>query len=139
MADKKISQLTALTSPATEDLLVVVDDPKGTPVSKLLSLFDLFGNVPGNTTISGTTTMQANVTISGSNTVVSSNVTHTGTRPPRVNSGQITLGSPTTVGSNNPATVFSSGGMQVTIDWDANFLYVATSNTVLKRIALSTF
>ena len=29
MADKKISQLTALTSPATGDLLVVVDDPKG--------------------------------------------------------------------------------------------------------------
>ena len=139
MADKKISQLTALSAPATEDLLVIVDDPKGTPVSKQLSLFDLFGNVPGNTSISGTTTLQANVTISGSNTVVSSNVTHTGTRPPRVNSGQITLGSPTTVGSNNPATVFSSGGMQGTIAWDANFLYVATSNTVLKRIALSTF
>ena len=38
MADKKISQLTALTSPATEDLFVIVDDPKGTPVSKKLSL-----------------------------------------------------------------------------------------------------
>ena len=50
MADKKISQLTALTSPATEDLLVVVDDPKGTPVSKQLSLFHLYVNLPGNTT-----------------------------------------------------------------------------------------
>jgi len=30
-------------------------------------------------------------------------------------------------------------GDQGTIAWDANYLYVATSNTVLKRIALSTF
>ena len=138
MADKKISQLNALTTPATEDLMVIVDDPTGTPVSKQISLLNLFGGVPGNTTIAGTTTMQANVTISGSNTVISSNVTHTGTRPPRINSGQITLTAKETVTSNNATTQFGAG-MQGTLAWDANYLYVATSNTVVKRVALSIF
>lgn len=38
MADTKISALTELTTPAGEDLLAVVDDPGGTPVSKSLAL-----------------------------------------------------------------------------------------------------
>ena len=43
MADKKVTQLTALTAPANTDLLLIVDDPTGTPVSKKIELGDLFG------------------------------------------------------------------------------------------------
>ena len=43
MADQKITELTALAAPATEDLMPVVDDPSGTPISKKLTLAGLFG------------------------------------------------------------------------------------------------
>lgn len=38
MADAKISALTALTTPSTDDLLVIVDDPSGTPVTKKITM-----------------------------------------------------------------------------------------------------
>jgi hypothetical protein len=44
MADKKVTQLTALTSPANNDLLLIIDDPSGSPVSKKITLEDLLGN-----------------------------------------------------------------------------------------------
>jgi len=37
MADKKISQLTALTTPANDDLLPIVDDPAGSPITKKIT------------------------------------------------------------------------------------------------------
>jgi len=57
MADRKITELAALTSANQKDLLYVVDDPSGTPVSKKISLYNLFGSVPANTSISGTATV----------------------------------------------------------------------------------
>ena len=41
MANQKITELTALTTPATEDLLAIVDDPAGTPVTKKITLANL--------------------------------------------------------------------------------------------------
>ena len=41
MADKKVTQLTALTAPANNDILLIVDDPSGTPVSKKITVEDL--------------------------------------------------------------------------------------------------
>lgn len=43
MADAKLTALTAETSPTTDDLLYLVDDPAGTPASKKITLADLFG------------------------------------------------------------------------------------------------
>lgn len=125
MADRKITELPALTSPNQKDLLYVVDDPSGTPVSKKISLYNLFGSVPANTSITGTLTVSGNTTLSGTKTNISS--------------GVVTLGASTSVASNNATTVLGTGGMQGSIFWDENFLYVATSNTVIKRVALSTF
>jgi hypothetical protein len=139
MADRKITELNALTTPNQKDLLYVVDDPSGTPVSKRISLYNLFGSVPANTSISGTLTVSANSTINGANSVVSANLNITSTNGPKVDAGYVTLASKTTVGSNNATTVLGQGGLQGSIFWDENYLYVATANNQIKRVALSVF
>ena len=59
MADKKVTELTALTAPASGDVLLIIDDVGGTPVSKKITLKALFGAVPANTVFS------ANVSVTG--------------------------------------------------------------------------
>ena len=136
MADKKVTALTSLTAPTSADLLMIIDDPSGTPVSKQITLKNLAGGMP-NTTVS-TLSVSANTTINGSNTVVSSNVTFTSARGPRTAARYITVGKSTGTVSNN-ATTELGGGMQGSILFDENYIYVATSNTVIKRVALSVF
>lgn len=63
MADRKISQLTSLSTPSGEDLFVVVDDPNGTPVSKSITLQTLLANLPANTAITGTATVNGDTLI----------------------------------------------------------------------------
>lgn len=41
MPDQKITQLTALATPATEDLIPIVDDPSGSPIVKKVTLGNL--------------------------------------------------------------------------------------------------
>jgi len=123
MADRKTTELDALASPNQKDLLYVVDDPTGTPTSKKVSLYTLFGSVPANTSISGTLSITGDATLS-SNVVVSS--------------GVVQLSSNTSVVSNSATAVFGAGA-QGSIAWDENYLYIATSNTVIKRVALSAF
>ena len=66
MADKKVTQLTALTAPANTDLLLIIDDPAGSPISKKITIEDLFGKTSGltvntiNLSSTGTTTLSAN-------------------------------------------------------------------------------
>ena len=136
MADKKVTALTSLTAPTSADLLMIIDDPSGTPVSKQITLKNLAGGMP-NTAVS-TLWVSANTTINGSNTVVSSNVTFTSARGPRTAARYITVGKSTGTVSNN-ATTELGGGMQGSILFDENYIYVATSNTVIKRVALSVF
>ena len=94
MADKakKISELTALTSISGGDLLVIVDDPTGTPVTKKVTVANLLGNSSAN--------------------VVIQNVTP----------------------SNGTITVTKG-----TIMFDSSFIYIATANNVIKKVALSAF
>ena len=143
MADSKVTQLTALTTTAGTDLLYIVDDATGTPVSKKISINNLFGAIPSNTSISGTLTTTANNTFGGANTVVTSNVNFTGTtvgtNQLKIQNGSVTLGKAQVVSSNNATTQFSTGGLQGTFFWDEDYLYLATSNTVIKRVALGVF
>jgi hypothetical protein len=90
-----------------------------------------------NTAVS-TLSVSANTTIAGSNTVVSSNVNFTSARGPRTSARFITIAKSTGTVSNN-ATTELGGGMQGSILIDDDYLYVATSNTVIKRVALSVF
>ena len=126
MADKKVTQLTALTTPTAPDLLLIVDDPNGTPVSKKITLKSLFGAVTSNTVFS------ANVTVSGNRAQFASNVNITKTLT--ANTVKITLGS--TPGSNNATSV----GMAVgELRFTNTYLYIAVNATTIKRVALSAF
>ena len=126
MADKKVTQLTALTTPTAPDLLLIVDDPNGTPVSKKITLKSLFGAVTSNTVFS------ANVTVSGNRSQFASNVNITKTLT--ANTVKITFGS--TPGSNNATSV----GMAVgELRFTNTFLDIAVNATTIKRVALSTF
>jgi|DEB0MinimDraft_3_1074331.scaffolds.fasta_scaffold08760_4 hypothetical protein len=117
MADQKVSELPSLATLAAEDIFYVVDDPNGTPVSKGISVKNLFGTVPANTTFTHFATFNNKVTAAN---------------------GVVTLATSTTVGSNNATTVLGAG-MQGSIFWDSDYLYVAVANNQIKRVALSAF
>jgi len=60
---KKISELTVLTSASGDDLLVIVDDPSGTAVTKKITVSNLFGNSQANAVIYGATPANSSITI----------------------------------------------------------------------------
>lgn len=117
MADKKITELPALTTAASSDVLYIIDDATGTPVSKQISLLNLLGAVPANTTFAGTATFNSNVSAA---------------------TGVVRFVTPTTPTSNNATTELGSG-MAGSMFWDQNYLYIATTDTEIKRVALNTF
>ena len=126
MADRKVTQLPTLTTTASPDLLLIVDDPTGSPISKSVTVKNFFGAIPSNTSFNGSTvTLRARTT-----TTANVNVTKTLT----ANILNVTLGS--TPASNNAYTVgMAIGEMRFT----NTHVYVAVNATTIKRIALSTF
>ena len=64
MANQKITELTALTTPAVEDVLAIVDDPSGTPVTKKIT----FGNLSKQ--IIDATAKTANYTLTTSDRLI---------------------------------------------------------------------
>ena len=134
MADKKVSQLTSLGATASEDLLLVIDDPNGVPTSKNMTVKNFFGAVPSNTVFNPRVTIRGNATITCSNTVVTSNVNLTSNGLLRVNNFITTLR--TTPASNNATTAGYRTGQAF---FTNTHLYIAVNATTLKRVALSTF
>jgi hypothetical protein len=139
MADKKVTQLTELTTTADSDLLYIVDDATGTPVSKKITVKNIFDTVPANTTITGRFVAAANTNFRGNRSVFNANVVFNSA--PIANTNRVIVSNKVTVTSNNATTQFGSNDPvnQGSIFYDENFLYVAVSNTVIKRVALSTF
>ena len=94
MADKalKISELNAVTAPSGDDLLVIVDDPTGTPTTKKVTVANLLGNSSANVVIQNVTPANGTITVT-----------------------------------------------KGTIMFDSSFIYIATANNVIKKVALSAF
>lgn len=74
MADKKVSALSTITNLSTDDLLLVVNDPAGTPTSNKVTVGNLFGNVAVATTHKALTTFTANTIYTGTTATFSANV-----------------------------------------------------------------
>ena len=141
MADKKVTALTALTAASNNDILLIVDDPLGTPISKKITVEDVFGNTT-KTTLNKIHIGSSNTNITGTSLTLypgsggaASNVSVQGSVS-IANSGVLRINSSTTPASNNTATAGWTVGQ---IGWDSSYLYVATSSTVIKRVALTTF
>ena len=126
MADKKVTELSAITNLSGDDLLLVVNDPSGTPASNKVTLTNLFANVVPDTTHKGNVTFVANTTFSGTKATISANTTFSGDM--RATSS--------TPASNNAGSENRGVGA---IWFDADYLYVATSSDTIKRVALSVF
>lgn len=94
MADKalKISELGAITNPTGDDILVIVNDPTGTPVTKKVTVANLLGNSSANVVIQNVTPANGTITVT-----------------------------------------------KGTIMFDSSFIYIATANNVIKKVALSSF
>jgi len=134
MADKKISQLSTMTQWSSEDRLLVIDDPNGTPTGKTITTKNFFGNVNANTVLNARVRMKANTTIVCSNTVVTSNVNITSNGLLKANNIIVTTRSnPST---NNATTEGYKTGQ---IFFSNTYIYVAVNATTLKRASLSTF
>ena len=60
---KKISELSSLGSPSGDDLLLIVDNPSGTPVTKSVTVSNLLGNSTANVVIYNATPANSAITI----------------------------------------------------------------------------
>ena len=127
MADKKITQLTELTTTVAEDQLLVVDDPNGTPAARRITIKSIFGTIPANTKFTG-----AKNIINSANTWYTGNVSVTGTL--LANTAKMTIG--TAPSSNNATT---SGMIKGDLKFTNTHIYLAISNAMVRRVALSDF
>jgi hypothetical protein len=127
MADKKVSGLSTQTTPASEDLLLIIDDPNGVPASKKITLKTLFGNVTANTDLSG-----AKHIVRSANSVFTANVNITNVL--RANTFiRVIATNPST--NNTTTEGWKVGEMRVS----NTYLYMAMNATTIKRVPFQTF
>lgn len=60
---KKITELSALTAPAGDDLLVIVDDVAGTATTKKVTVANLLGNSTANVVVYNATPANSTITV----------------------------------------------------------------------------
>ena len=104
MADKKVTQLTALTAPANTDLLLIIDDPAGSPVSKKITVEDLFGKTSGLSVTTVNITSTGDTTLAANNFTIDSTTNITLTRGTVINEDG--ADSDTRIESDNQANMF---------------------------------
>ena len=113
----KITEMDEAVNVTSDDIFMVVNDPDGLPTNKQISVENLFANVSVNTHVQGTLSSGNNVVFTSGN-VTTSNLHITYDTTPISSSDLVTKGK---------------------IWFDDNYLYVATANNQIKRVALENF
>lgn len=136
MADKKITQLDAVTTTANTDLLLIVRDPSTTPVNKKLEIGDLFGESAQTVVSKLDLKATGNTLVAGNYLKISSNTTVDITGSAVFNSDKFRLTTSVTApaNSNNSFYGWSTGSFA----WDLNNLYIAVSPTLIAKFAANT-
>lgn len=115
MADKKVTQLSAIQSTTSDDLLYVVNNPKVSPASTKISVKKFFGSTP-NTAVSGTFSASGNASFTGTTLTISAN---TSIKNRNVLSEL-----------DNRLTVTNAYALFTTLDFAGRYLEVANANYV---------
>ena len=133
MASKKITELNAANNVTGTDLLLTVVNPSGVAATRKITVGNFFGNVSTNVVINSTTTLNANTNANNVNISSTANINSLIVNSSIVTNNLIIPQKSTP--ANSTALTISSGS----IFHDTQYLYVATSNNVVKRVSLSVF
>lgn len=114
---KKFTGLPQVNSISSDALFIVENNANSTPNTSVVSAVSLFSNVAVNTAINATFTVNGEVSFLTSNTTIANL--------------HITYGS---TPSNSSISVLKGK-----LWFDEDYLYLATANNNLKRVALSSF
>jgi len=104
MADKKVTQLTALTAPTKEDLLLIIDDPLGSPISKKITVDNFFGATSALTVNAISLISSSDTSLTANNFTFTAANTVTFTKGVVINSSG--AASDTQIKSDNQANMF---------------------------------
>lgn len=149
MANKKVTELTSLTTPSTDDLMVIVDDPAGTPTTKKISWTNILSSIAGAasflTSLAAATQTLTNKTIDGDNNTIS-NLAH-GSEVDNPSSGvhgvtgavvgssdSQTLTNKTIDGDDNTLTDLPAANLKIASQAAGDILY-ASSSSAWARLA----
>jgi len=77
MADKKVSELTSIATVSGDDLLLVVNDPNGTPASRKVTIEGFFSTVDAAADFQENVTIRGSLFIRGDNFIVDANTNFT--------------------------------------------------------------
>lgn len=137
MADKKITQLDAVTTAANTDLLLIVRDPSTSPVNRKMELGDVFGETAQTVFSKIDLSSPGNALIRGNYLRLSSNGAVDLNGNVVINSDKFILNKPLVsapANSNNSFHQWPTG----TFAYNANYLYIAVSSTLIARFAANT-
>jgi len=129
MATKKITELPTANSVANTDLLVTVTSPSGSAATKKITVQNFFGNVSTAVAVNNTATVTGNLTVSAASTF-QANLHVNGT----LTTNNVIIPTRATP-ANSTALTIQAGSCF----FDNAFIYVATSNNIVKRASLSIF
>jgi hypothetical protein len=136
MPVNKVSDFSAITSASSDDVLLIINDPTGTPTSKKISVKHLFSGVPANTAIAGLFSTSANTTLAGSKVTVNANTTLNGTTTVSGDKGFVLSTQSVDAGTSNAVTESLTAG---TIFYSNTYMYIVTDSNTVKRVTLETF
>ena len=132
MTDSTISNLPAATVITGIDLLSYVDDPSGTPLNKKLTLNFLFGNIPANTSITGTLDVSANTVLAG---LLLANANSLFSAPIVMHDAVTVTNTAIVIAeTHTPASSVVTHKGKGSLFWDDTYLYMETSTNIIKRI-----
>lgn len=135
MADQKLSEMTLKMSLAANSRIYVVTFSGSIPEHGATRLIDLFGSIAANAVFNGTCRMNANTTINGTKLTVNANTYIAGANT-KINT--LTANTFKLQDKQTPAnsTISIKEGR---VFFDDDYLYIATANNNLGRVAIASF
>ena len=136
---KKISELPSLVVPSGDDVVVIVDSPANSAITKKITVSNLLSNVVSNTVYVGSNVVLTTSTIRVGNSTVNVSANSTGFfingSATVSTSGNVSFGG--ILSAPQLTRAANAAGSIGQVCWDSNYIYVCTAINTWKRAALT--